>query len=590
MLSETKSRSAGKNFLFILLLTAIICVSHINLHSQNVGSEAYINVNDVYLPFNREGVIADINIPPNGSQGQFDGEYFLFSAGFFLSGILDSVWTNGVMPNVFVQDYQAGTFIVGPEDPRSAIYKLRSDDPAFGQSWLDWIDAVALGADFYDGNENGIYDPVDLNGNNQWDVNEDKPDILGDETNWCVYNDGVPSEDRRWPMNPLGIEIQQTIFAFETNQLPLSNIIFLRYKIKNTGTIISDLDDIIFGHAYDADISNLVANLGGTDIGRNAHYCYGDSSTFLPGDTPLTFLVDFLSGPISYIPGVSFFDINGNGTFENGIDVPRDTAYTFSGPLGVRVYIGATNLKMKAGVTYNDGDPGQGEPWNPVETRNYLNGLQRTGTEVDPCTYPYGEVKGGIDCHTINPYFWYSGDPVANVGWLNTTITENHAMLSLKPFELEANQVKEVMIAYIIGTSNVALNSVNVAKELSDQIQEFYENNFGYPIILSNENSKILVNDFKLGQNYPNPFNPSTKIKFTIPSNVKGEMSNVSIKVYDVLGNEIATVVNEELSPGEYEVTFDVGTSRDLSLSSGIYFYTLKAGSFAITKKMILMK
>jgi hypothetical protein len=81
----------------------------------------------------------------------------------------------------------------------------------------------------------------------------------------------------------------------------------------------------------------LVANLGGTDIGRNAHYCYGDSFTFLPGDTPLTFLVDFLSGPISYIPGVSYYDINGNGTFENGIDVPRDTAYTFSGPLGVQV-------------------------------------------------------------------------------------------------------------------------------------------------------------------------------------------------------------------------------------------------------------
>ncbi len=106
--------------------------------------------------------------------------------------------------------------------------------------------------------------------------------------------------------------------------------------------------------------------------------------------------------------------------FENGIDVPLDTAFTFRGPLGVQMHIGATNLKMKAGVTYADGDPGQGEPWNPDEARNYLSGLQRRGAEADPCSYPYGEVRGGIDCHTINPYYWYSGDPVANVGWLNT--------------------------------------------------------------------------------------------------------------------------------------------------------------------------
>ncbi len=60
-------------------------------------------------------------------------------------------------------------------------------------------------------------------------------------------------------MNPLGIEIRQTIFAFETNQLPLSNVIFIRYKIKNTGLVVANLEDVIFGQAYDADIANLLA-------------------------------------------------------------------------------------------------------------------------------------------------------------------------------------------------------------------------------------------------------------------------------------------------------------------------------------------
>jgi hypothetical protein len=578
---------------FLISFFLIFLINYSGTFSQNVGDSAYINVNKIYLPFNREGIIADVNIPPFGSGGQFDGEGVLYSAGFFISGILDSVWTNGVMPNVYVQDYQSGTVNINPEDPRSAIYKLRSDDTPFGQTWQDWIDAVALGADFYDGNNDGVYTPVDLNGNNQWDPDEDKPDILGDETYWCAYNDGVPIEGRRWDVEPLGIEIKQTIFAFETDQLPLSNTIFLRYKIKNTGTVLSNHEDVIFGHPYDTDIGNILNNLGGTDIGRNAHYCYGDSTCFFPGMIPLTFLVDFLSGPARYIPGVSFYDLNGNGTFENGIDVPRDTAYTFNGPLGVQVYIGATNLKMKAGVTYADGDVGQGEPWNPVETRNYLNGLQRRGAEVDPCTYPYGEVRGGIDCHTINPYFWYSGDPVANVGWLNTTITENHAMLSLKPFELEANQVKEVMIAYIIGTSDDALNSVNVARDLSDEIQVFYENNFGYPIVLSADEPVVELNNFKLEQNYPNPFNPSTKIKFTIPSVTLRQAQSdtwVTLKVYDILGNEVATLVNEELSAGEYEVEFSVSQDSSPDIASGVYFYTIKAGSFAQAKKMILLR
>jgi hypothetical protein len=414
----------------------------------------------------------------------------------------------------------------------------------------------------------------------------------------------VSSNERRWPMNPLGIEIRQTIFAFETDQLPLSNTIFIRYKIVNTGTVVSNLEEVIFGHPYDTDIGNF-NNLGGTDTIRNAHFCYGDSTCFLPGMIPLTFLADFLSGPVSYIPGVSFIDLNGNGNYENGIDNPLDTAYVFAGQLGVRVYVGATNLNMKAGVNYEDGDPFQGEPRTPSEARNYLNGLQRNGSIADPCTYQYGEVRGGVDCNTVDPHYWYSGDPVTNVGWINTEARENHAIFSLKPFNMQADQVKEVMLAYIIGTGADALSSVTNAKLLSDQIQEFYEDNFGYPIILSTDDLLNIVNEFKLEQNYPNPFNPSTKIRFVIPNEVgnlkdfssqapRNDNSLVTLKVYDVLGNEIATLVNEELSPGEYEVEFNTSSGSSFrlarNLTSGIYFYTLRAGNYVQTRKMVLIK
>jgi hypothetical protein len=85
---------------------------------------------------------------------------------------------------------------------------------------------------------------------------------------------------------------------------------------------------------------------------------------------------------------------------------------------------------------------------------------------------------------------------------------------------------------------------------------------------------------YSLSQNYPNPFNPSTTISFQIP--ISGF---VKLVVYDILGEEVATLINEEKIAGSYEVDFNVR-----NLASGIYFYTINAGSFTSTKKMILMK
>jgi len=96
----------------------------------------------------------------------------------------------------------------------------------------------------------------------------------------------------------------------------------------------------------------------------------------------------------------------------------------------------------------------------------------------------------------------------------------------------------------------------------------------------SESNINNIVESFYLYQNYPNPFNPITKIKYSVP-----QSSNVVIKVFDVLGNEIETLVNEQKPTGNYEVEFNAA-----KLPSGIYFYRLQAGSFVETKKMVLMK
>jgi hypothetical protein len=95
------------------------------------------------------------------------------------------------------------------------------------------------------------------------------------------------------------------------------------------------------------------------------------------------------------------------------------------------------------------------------------------------------------------------------------------------------------------------------------------------------ENNNLSIpEDFSLAQNYPNPFNPNTTIVYNLPVS-----SDVMLKVYDVLGREVATLVNEEKAAGNYQVEFDAS-----NLSSGIYYYTITAGDFHQTKKLVLLK
>jgi len=109
------------------------------------------------------------------------------------------------------------------------------------------------------------------------------------------------------------------------------------------------------------------------------------------------------------------------------------------------------------------------------------------------------------------------------------------------------------------------------------------------PLVINVKDEQSSISSFKLEQNYPNPFNPSTKIKFTIPSVGTQRAVSVQLKVYDVLGNEIATLVNEELPAGEYEVEF-LPAASIRNPASGIYFYRLRAGDFIQTKKMLMIK
>jgi len=111
------------------------------------------------------------------------------------------------------------------------------------------------------------------------------------------------------------------------------------------------------------------------------------------------------------------------------------------------------------------------------------------------------------------------------------------------------------------------------------------------PVDVYDVGNEVISSIFVLYQNYPNPFNPSTKIRFTIPQDEGRETQDVSLKIYDVLGNEIATLINEEKPHGEYKVTFNTNLiKQNGALPGGVYFYQLRVGVLVQTKKMIYLK
>jgi len=113
----------------------------------------------------------------------------------------------------------------------------------------------------------------------------------------------------------------------------------------------------------------------------------------------------------------------------------------------------------------------------------------------------------------------------------------------------------------------------------------FHTTNGGFGGIVSVDENIYQLDKYFLSQNYPNPFNPSTKISW---QSVVG--SHQTLKVYDVLGNEVATLVNEYRPAGKYEIEFIVGQDSNPDIASGVYFYQLKSGNLVQTRKMVLLK
>jgi hypothetical protein len=151
-------------------------------------------------------------------------------------------------------------------------------------------------------------------------------------------------------------------------------------------------------------------------------------------------------------------------------------------------------------------------------------------------------------------------------------------------YQIYSNSVINVEKDFVIQTEVMSASRLNQyglqmldTRTASDHFPKVADISFDTVTIVRDE---IKVSEYKLEQNYPNPFNPKTNIDFQI-----ADFGFVSLKVYDILGNYVTTLINEYLSAGEYEVEFNAS-----QLPSGIYFYQLNTGNYLETKKMMLLK
>jgi len=569
----------------------IVVMSFSNLFAQ---SDFRFFINNIDLPVSNRGVLGDTPLASNPhNPGKYDSIGFMYSGGFFLSGKDgDSIWTNAMAAESRIEDYLPGK--VGPDtaNPLNRVYTIYSTGPDFGESWQNWKDAVSLGALFYDGDNDGIYNPVDLNGNSVWDTNEDRPDLLGDLTAWCVYNDGKMSNLRMFKnISPKGIEIHQTLFAYGLNiSGPTKDIIFIRYRIINTGIVSSQFDSVYFSANADPDLGFYADDLVGCDTLLNLGYAYNSGDDPDYGINPPAMAIPLLQGPIAYISNETFIDNNSNNVYDKGIDIPTDTATSNNGWLiGSKSYPGAKNLCMTSFMHHKY------KPLTPGTSsiaRNYMMGRLGEGSYIDPCDWSLGSVMGGVNCNDVNSIFPYSGDPITEQGWINVYPTDYRIMVNTGPFKLKTNEPMDFWIAYIVGRGTDSLNSLLKVLDISTFAHDFYKTNFSNIAVgVENENYPSVIEEFRLLQNYPNPFNPSTTIEFALPVS-----SKIKVKVYNLLGQTIKVLYDGTKDAGYYKFNWNSDdVNGNNSVSSGVYFYELSASGidgreFNQMKKMILIK
>ncbi|MFI5144821.1 MAG: T9SS type A sorting domain-containing protein, partial [Ignavibacteria bacterium] len=340
----------------------------------------------------------------------------------------------------------------------------------------------------------------------------------------------------------------------------LSDVQFIKWDVINKSH--THWQSFYSSIVCDPDLGCAVDDFIGCDTTRNLGFCYNGEEVDCAGTYRYSGIV----------PSVGIQWLTCNGVQNLGM-----TSFDYSACSG-------------CGAPYCELDPNPGAE----AAYNFMRGLKKDAT-------PWVVPPGGAGNVTR---FVYSGNPETGSGWCEAQATISGRVLNcggpgvttgtiISPnpmgdrhmiinsgsdnLTLNAGDTQKVIIAQLIARGSNRRNSVTMLKILADTVFAYCSR--GY-IIGVESSSNNVPQRFSLAQNYPNPFNPVTKIEYAMP---KG--GNVELKVYDVLGKEVITLVNEHKPAGNYSVEFN-GTN----FASGVYFYKMVSGDFTAVKKMLIVK
>lgn len=426
-------------------------------------------------------------------------------------------------------DYKTGDLTGEANDEGFTVEEIKAK---YELDWNEW--PAEHGAPFKDLNNNGIYEPsIDI------------PGVSGaEQTLWFVSND-LDSNITKTSTGslPIGLEVQVTTWGYSTNDF-LNNVVFKKYKLINKSNY--NVNDAYICIWTDPDVGDASDDYSGCDTLLNLGFAYNSNDNDATyGSTPPAVGFQFLKGPQ-----------NNQGE----------------------------TLNMTAFGNFICGDTVYRDPWlgdyerGSLAWYNWFQGL--VGLTGEPMPVPE-ELGGGSTKFTL------LGDPLTGTGWIGgigNSCGDTKFFMSSGPFTLNANEYQEIIFAEFAAMGDSRLNSVSLLKQYSNSITSFYNSD------ITSIKKTSIPNKYLLSQNYPNPFNPTTKIKFTIPVVTANfavtTNTTAAIKIYDILGREVKTLYNGEITEGEHEIDFNSS-----GLPSGIYFYQLQVnGRIIDSKKMVLLK
>lgn len=507
-----------------------------------------LDINRIAVDFNNRGYLDHHRIGSGGAFWPKDQQsVIVFDQSLWVIGKYDGqlrialgMWGTSYSPGPIINGRPA--LIAKPADSlRYRAYKIsRGDEPSANADCAEW--PADLGA------------PI---------VEPGKIKLLGDQMVWTVYNGADSTVRYGWdfdPQPPLPVEIHQTAYApagVETDSVHvLANTVFVEWMITNKGN--ASLDSAYVSLWTDIDVGSYL-NPPAVDTVNQLGFCWdGRDETFHFGSRPPAVGYVWLYGPSVPSPGnTAVFLGREKNDYEN---LPMTS---FWGIFDDGCYGDSLRRTNACSLT---------EAWN------IARGFEKDGRLIiDPTTR-----------HVTK--FPYSGDPVTGTGWLHPPNTGGGAGFNIfsGPFNLAPNDTQWVMVALVPAQGTDRFDSILRLREYAQELRSMPYDSLAKPSSVDYQTVVTEVPEtFILKQNFPNPVSAGgtlgafiTRIEFEIPRAVFAEL-----KVYNILGREVATLFRANTDPNRYEMLFD--TSR---LSSGIYFYQLRAGGFTHTRKLTLLR